>query len=74
MGSVSGLGGSHMLWNSLPTLAVSTLPVLHNKRSHLREKPTHHSQQYPALSAPEKTHTQQQRPRMAKKKPQKQPI
>ena len=33
MGSVSGLGGSHMLWNSLPTLTITSLPVLHTREA-----------------------------------------
>ena len=43
-------------------------PVLHNKRSHRNEKPTHHNKVYPPLAAIEKAHTQQRRPNAAKNK------
>ena len=39
------------------------LPVLHSKRSHRNEKPTHRSREEPPLSATREKHTHQQTPR-----------
>ena len=41
--------------------------MLHNKRSHHKEKPTHRHEEYPRSPQLEKAHVQQQRPNVAKK-------
>ena len=44
---------SHNYWACVPQLLNPTClePVLHNKRSHHNEKPTHHNEEQPSLTA-----------------------
>ena len=61
---------SHSYWAHVPQLLkpVHLEPVLHNKRSHLNEKPAHRNEEQPPLDELEKAHMQKWRPNAAKNK------
>ena len=61
---------SHNYWACVPQLLkpVRFEPMLHNKRSHRNEKPTHRNEEYPHLPQLEKARAQQRRPNAAKNK------
>ena len=70
-GSIPGLGRSHVPWSNgaREPLLKPARPeaMLHNKRSHHNEKPTHRKEEYPPPQL-EKVHALQGRLRTAKNK------
>ena len=65
---------SHNYWARMPQLLKPAClePVLHNKRSHRSEKPTHRNEEWPPLAATrESLHTATKTQRSQKKKKEK---